>query len=61
MAATATADLVVRTKAGDLRGANENGIAVFRGVPYAAAPIGDLRFAATAACAGVAWRTRCNS
>ena len=45
MAVTATADLVVRTKAGDLRGANENGIAVFRGVPYAAAPIGDLRFA----------------
>ena len=44
MAMTATDDLVVRTKAGDLRGAHENGIAVFRGVPYAAAPVGELRF-----------------
>ena len=35
----------MRTKAGELRGAHENGIAVFRGVPYAAAPIGELRFA----------------
>ncbi len=42
---TATEDLVVRTKAGELRGACENGIAVFRGVPYAAAPVGELRFA----------------
>src|SRR4051812_16329915 len=38
-------DLVVQTKAGALRGARENGLAVFRGVPYAAAPVGDLRFA----------------
>ena len=45
MATTATEDLVVRTKAGELRGARENGIAVFRGVPYAAAPVGELRFA----------------
>ena len=45
MAMTATEDPVVRTKAGDLRGAYENGIAVFRGVPYAAAPVGELRFA----------------
>ena len=44
MAMTATEDLVVRTKVGDLRGAYENGIAVFRGVPYAAAPVGELRF-----------------
>lgn len=44
MAIIATEDLVVRTKAGDLRGAYENGIAVFRGVPYAAAPVGELRF-----------------
>jgi para-nitrobenzyl esterase len=44
VAATATDALVGRTGAGDLRGANENGIAVFRGVPYAAPPVGDLRF-----------------
>ena len=44
MTMTATEDLVVRTKAGELRGACENGIAVFRGVPYAAAPVGELRF-----------------
>lgn len=44
MATTATEALVVRTTAGALRGASENGLAVFRGVPYAAAPTGDLRF-----------------
>src|SRR6266446_5176610 len=43
-AATATGAPVVRIGAGDLRGANENGISVFRGVPYAAPPVGDLRF-----------------
>ena len=37
MTITATDELVVRTTAGDLRGAHENGVAVFRGVPYAAA------------------------
>src|SRR5256885_17190099 len=44
MATSATEAPVVRTRAGDLRGAYENGIAVFRGVPYAAPPVGDLRF-----------------
>jgi para-nitrobenzyl esterase len=37
MTITATDELVVRTTAGDLRGAHENGIAVFRGIPYATA------------------------
>ena len=32
-------------KAGDLRGTFENGVAVFRAVPYAAPPVGELRFA----------------
>lgn len=36
---------VVRTKSGELRGIVENGIAVFRAVPYAAPPLGELRFA----------------
>ena len=45
MAMAAIDELVVPTKAGDLRGARENGVAVFRGVPYAAPPVGDLRFA----------------
>ena len=44
VAATATESLVVRIKAGDLRGTDENGITVFRGVPYAAAPVDSLRF-----------------
>jgi para-nitrobenzyl esterase len=44
MTTTANDNLVVRTKAGELRGARENGIAVFRAVPYAAPPVGDLRF-----------------
>lgn len=45
MTATVIDDLVVQTKAGALRGARENGVVTFRGVPYAAAPVGELRFA----------------
>src|SRR5258705_2364008 len=45
MASTVIAHPVVRTAAGELRGLSENGLAVFRGVPYAAAPTGGLRFA----------------
>ena len=37
---------VVRTAAGQVRGRTENGIAVFRGIPFAQPPVGDLRFAA---------------
>ena len=36
----------VRTAAGTLRGSWEKGVAVFRGIPYAEPPIGELRFAA---------------
>jgi para-nitrobenzyl esterase len=42
--ATTTQTLLVKTMAGVVRGAKEQAIAVFRGVPYAAAPVGDLRF-----------------
>jgi acetyl esterase/lipase len=36
----------VRTAAGALRGRREAGVAVFRGIPFAEAPVGELRFAA---------------
>ncbi|MFE1288300.1 carboxylesterase/lipase family protein [Streptomyces sp. NPDC058751] len=39
-----TGDPVVPTPYGAVRGRYENGIAVFRGVPYAAPPFGDRRF-----------------
>ncbi len=38
-------ELVIATKSGPLRGTRAGGIVVFRGVPYAAAPVGPLRFA----------------
>jgi para-nitrobenzyl esterase len=37
---------IARTSPGDLRGAWHDGIAAFRGVPYAAAPTGEQRFIA---------------
>ncbi|WP_428330620.1 carboxylesterase/lipase family protein [Mucilaginibacter sp.] len=37
-------DPVVKTNKGYIRGVIENDIAVFKGVPYAAAPVGALRF-----------------
>ncbi len=36
----------VRTSAGTVRGSREDGVAVFRGVPFAAPPVGPNRFAA---------------
>ena len=45
MTTTATEEPTAHTTSGDLRGARENGASVFRGVPYAAAPVGELRFA----------------
>lgn len=44
---------VVPTSRGSVRGTVEEGIAVYRGIPYAAAPVGERRFAAPAPV--VAW------
>jgi para-nitrobenzyl esterase len=35
---------VVDTKHGKVEGSNEDGLSVFRGIPYAKPPVGDLRF-----------------
>ena len=39
-------DPVVRIAGGAVRGRHEGGVAVFRGMPFAQPPVGDLRFAA---------------
>jgi para-nitrobenzyl esterase len=39
-------DPVVRTGSGSVRGRVEDGVAVFRGIPFAQPPVGPLRFAA---------------
>ncbi|GAB2870726.1 carboxylesterase family protein [Streptomyces deserti] len=40
------AEPVVRTAAGAVRGRREDGLAVFRGIPFAEPPVGEARFAA---------------
>lgn len=39
---------VVGTGSGSVQGTREDGVAAFRGIPYAASPVGELRFAAPA-------------
>jgi para-nitrobenzyl esterase len=46
MPMTETIRPVVQTESGRVRGILEDGIAAFRGIPYAASPVGQLRFAA---------------
>ena len=48
-----TTSAVVRTRAGAVRGTAEDGLAVFRGIPFAAPPVGAHRFQAPAPAA--AW------
>ncbi|MFI1765490.1 carboxylesterase/lipase family protein [Streptomyces sp. NPDC020800] len=43
---TETAGPVVRTASGAVRGRHEDGLAVFRGIPFAEPPVGDARFQA---------------
>src|SRR3712207_4619947 len=47
-------DHTVATAAGPVRGLDERAITVYRGIPYAAPPVGDLRWRAPQAVA--AWR-----
>ena len=35
---------IVQTETGRVHGSSENGLSVYRGIPYAAPPVGDLRF-----------------
>ncbi|HEX7213501.1 MAG TPA: carboxylesterase family protein [Methylomirabilota bacterium] len=37
-------DVQIETRRGALRGVRERGLAVFRGIPFAAPPVGPLRF-----------------
>ena len=48
IAARAQPAPVATIETGQLRGAEADGIAIFRGIPYAAPPVGDLRWRAPA-------------
>ncbi|MFN8300200.1 MAG: carboxylesterase/lipase family protein [Chitinophagales bacterium] len=44
--ADTTSALVVKTQYGKLRGYQQNGVSIWKGIPYAKAPVGDLRYKA---------------
>lgn len=39
-----TAEIIVETTGGRVRGTSERGVEIFKGIPYAAPPLGELRF-----------------
>ena len=41
---TMTAEIVVETTAGRIRGTSDRGVEIFKGIPYAEPPLGDFRF-----------------
>ena len=50
----------VITESGPINGFEQQGVQTFLGVPYAAAPIGDLRFMPAAADSPFRYATLCN-